>query len=126
MKDCKTRALLFEFQYLFGLAVKQSSQCLFGELFFSLEREWPSPADLCCLLQLLDELEGRQAGGGKVVDYHSCELFPERWFDAVFVLRTDTKYLFDRLKERYVFSILTCIILKSCLRIIPEQFLNGV
>lgn len=105
-------------------AIYHHNVCL--ESCSSREREWPSPADLCCLLQLLDELEGRQAGGGKVVDYHSCELFPERWFDAVFVLRTGTKYLFDRLKERYVFSILTCIVLKSCLRIIPEQFLNGV
>lgn len=50
--------------------------------------------------QLLDELEGRLAPGGKIIDFHSCELFPERWFDAVFVLRTDTKYLFDRLKAR--------------------------
>ncbi|XP_046662433.1 adenylate kinase isoenzyme 6 isoform X2 [Homalodisca vitripennis] len=50
--------------------------------------------------KLLDELEGRVASGGKIVDYHSSELFPERWFDAVYVLRADTKHLFDRLKER--------------------------
>ncbi|XP_054278120.1 adenylate kinase isoenzyme 6-like [Macrosteles quadrilineatus] len=50
--------------------------------------------------KLLDELETRVAPGGKILDYHSCEFFPERWFDAVYVLRTDTKYLFDRLKAR--------------------------
>lgn len=91
------------FRYLFGLVVKQASQLPFREFYPSWR--WPSPADRCCLLQLLDELEGRQAGGGKVVDYHSCELFPERWFDAVFVLRTDTKHLFDRLKARYIIFI---------------------
>lgn len=106
------------FRYLFGLVVKQASQLPFREFYPSWR--WPSPADRCCLLQLLDELEGRQAGGGKVVDYHSCELFPERWFDAVFVLRTDTKHLFDRLKARYsfLFSTLTCNVMKPLLRII--------
>ncbi|XP_046686104.1 adenylate kinase isoenzyme 6-like [Homalodisca vitripennis] len=44
-------------------------------------------------VKLLDELEGRVASGGKIVDYHSSELFPERWFDAVYVLRADTKTL---------------------------------
>lgn len=50
--------------------------------------------------KLLDELEGRVADGGKIVDYHSCELFPERWFDAVFVLRTNNTILYNRLSER--------------------------
>ena len=35
-----------------------------------------------------------------VVDFHSCELFPERWFDLVVVLRVDTDKLCDRLSER--------------------------
>lgn len=38
--------------------------------------------------------------GGKIVDYHGAELFPERWFDIVFVLRTNNTILYDRLKER--------------------------
>lgn len=38
--------------------------------------------------------------GGNVVDYHSAELFPEAWFDIVFVLRTDNTCLYDRLKAR--------------------------
>jgi len=50
--------------------------------------------------RLLDELEPRMAGGGNVVDYHGCDFFPERWFDIVFVLRTDNKLLYDRLVKR--------------------------
>eukprot|EP00547_Thalassionema_nitzschioides_P014669 CAMPEP_0194236204 /NCGR_PEP_ID=MMETSP0158-20130606/3524_1 /TAXON_ID=33649 /ORGANISM="Thalassionema nitzschioides, Strain L26-B" /LENGTH=182 /DNA_ID=CAMNT_0038969911 /DNA_START=15 /DNA_END=560 /DNA_ORIENTATION=- len=39
-------------------------------------------------------------GLGVVCDYHSCELFPERWFDLVLVLRAKTDVLFDRLSKR--------------------------
>ncbi|KNC74533.1 hypothetical protein SARC_12924 [Sphaeroforma arctica JP610] len=53
-----------------------------------------------CPSQLLDGLEPLLAKGGCVVDYHSCELFPERWFDLVIVLRTDTAHLYDRLLAR--------------------------
>jgi adenylate kinase len=38
--------------------------------------------------------------GGCVVDFHTCGLFPERWFDLVLVLRADTNVLYDRLKKR--------------------------
>lgn len=55
--------------------------------------------------------------GGNIVDYHSCDFFPgkfffkfysgvavtqitERWFDIVFVLRADNTTLYDRLKSR--------------------------
>jgi len=37
---------------------------------------------------------------GIVIDYHSCDLFPERWFDLVLVLRADTHVLYDRLLKR--------------------------
>uniref|UniRef100_A0A1I8JMI9 Adenylate kinase isoenzyme 6 homolog n=1 Tax=Macrostomum lignano TaxID=282301 RepID=A0A1I8JMI9_9PLAT len=50
--------------------------------------------------RLLDDLEERLADGGCVVDYHSAELFPERWFQAVFVLRTENSLLYQRLKAR--------------------------
>ena len=40
------------------------------------------------------------ADGGKVVDFHSCEFFPERWFDLVLVLQADTDVLYDRLVAR--------------------------
>lgn len=38
---------------------------------------------------------------GNIVEYHSCEFFPERWFDAVIVLRADTTLLYDRLQKRW-------------------------
>jgi adenylate kinase len=48
---------------------------------------------------------GEQGGesrgvGGIVMDYHSSDLFPERWFDLVLVLRCDTAVLYDRLTAR--------------------------
>jgi adenylate kinase len=45
-------------------------------------------------------MEPMMAEGGNVVDYHSCELFPERWFDLVLVTRVDNTTLYDRLTER--------------------------
>lgn len=37
---------------------------------------------------------------GIVADYHACELFPERWFDLILVLRAKTDVLYDRLTAR--------------------------
>jgi len=50
--------------------------------------------------RLLDEIEDQMDEGGKIVDYHGCDFFPQRWFDIVFVLRTDNTALYDRLKNR--------------------------
>jgi len=50
--------------------------------------------------KLLDLMEPMLKEGGCVVDFHSPELFPERWFDLVLVLRTDTEILYDRLTQR--------------------------
>lgn len=55
---------------------------------------------VCLIFQLLDIMEGMMEKGGNIVDYHGCELFPERWFDAVFVIRTNNTALFDRLTAR--------------------------
>ncbi|RXG72599.1 Adenylate kinase isoenzyme 6 [Armadillidium vulgare] len=38
--------------------------------------------------------------GGKVIDYHSCDFFPERFFDIIFVLRVNNTILYDRLAAR--------------------------
>lgn len=38
--------------------------------------------------------------GGNIVEYHSCDFFPERWFDAVFVVQCNNTTLYDRLEER--------------------------
>ncbi|EFA83814.1 hypothetical protein PPL_02882 [Heterostelium album PN500] len=50
--------------------------------------------------KVCDELEETMNQGGIIVDHHGCEWFPERWFDLVIVLRTDTKILNERLKKR--------------------------
>lgn len=54
------------------------------------------------LLDLMETLfqECADENMGIVADYHSCELFPERWFDLVLVLRTNTDVLYDRLDKR--------------------------
>lgn len=54
------------------------------------------------LLDLMENLfqECADDNVGIVADYHSCELFPERWFDLILVLRTNTEVLYDRLTER--------------------------
>jgi len=58
-------------------------------------------------MQVIDELEERMSKGGNIVDYHSCEFFPERWFDIVFVLRTDNTILYKRLQQRSV-DVISC------------------
>ncbi|XP_071571746.1 adenylate kinase isoenzyme 6 [Temnothorax nylanderi] len=50
--------------------------------------------------KLLNSMKGPMSEGGKIVDYHSADFFPERWIDIVFVLRTDNTILYDRLKDR--------------------------
>lgn len=52
--------------------------------------------------QLLDYLEERAISeeGGSILDWHACDLFPERWIDLVVVLRCDSTVLYDRLTAR--------------------------
>lgn len=50
--------------------------------------------------QLCDELEDMMTEGGVILDYHSCDFFPERWFDLVVVLQAETSVLYDRLTAR--------------------------
>jgi adenylate kinase len=50
--------------------------------------------------QFIDDLDAQMVAGGNVLDYHTCEWFPERWFDLVVVLRADTEQLYDRLTAR--------------------------
>ena len=54
------------------------------------------------LLDLMEPIidEAGEEGVGCVVDFHVCEIFPERWFDLVLVLRSKTEVLFDRLTTR--------------------------
>lgn len=50
--------------------------------------------------KLLDELEPLASAGGVILDWHTCDLFPERWPDLVVVLRCDHTKLWDRLEKR--------------------------
>ena len=50
--------------------------------------------------KVIDDLEDVMAEGGVIVEHHVVDFFPERWFDIVFVLRTDNKILYDRLEAR--------------------------
>lgn len=50
--------------------------------------------------KLLDSLEEDLREGGAVVDWHCCDIFPERLIDLVVVLKTDTSTLFERLQKR--------------------------
>ena len=65
--------------------------------------------------QVCDALEEIVCHGGCLVDYHSCDFFPERshtcishsfshflvrWFDLILVLQTDNTLLYDRLAKR--------------------------
>ena len=48
-----------------------------------------------------DELEALMSQrGGIILEFHSCDFFPERWFDLIVLLRCDNTQLFDRLQER--------------------------
>ncbi|KAF4623069.1 hypothetical protein D9613_001931 [Agrocybe pediades] len=50
--------------------------------------------------RLLDELEPIVAEGGLILDWHTCEIYPERWADLVVVLRCDHTKLWERLEKR--------------------------
>jgi len=50
--------------------------------------------------QVIDEIDETMKEGGNLVDYHGCDFFPERWFDIIFVLRTNNTSLYERLEKR--------------------------
>jgi len=50
--------------------------------------------------RICDAIEERMEAGGVIVDYHGADLFPERWFDLVIVLRSDNSVLYSRLESR--------------------------
>ncbi|XP_006454455.1 hypothetical protein AGABI2DRAFT_189728 [Agaricus bisporus var. bisporus H97] len=50
--------------------------------------------------KLLDELELIVADGGVILDWHTCDIFPERWPDLVVVLRCDHTIVWERLEKR--------------------------
>lgn len=50
--------------------------------------------------KVCDELEDVMASRNNVVDFHSSDFFPERWFDLIIVLRASNDTLFPRLQAR--------------------------
>ncbi|KAJ8597015.1 P-loop containing nucleoside triphosphate hydrolase protein [Rhizopogon salebrosus TDB-379] len=46
------------------------------------------------------ELEPLASAGGIILDWHTCEIFPERWADLVIVLCCNHTMLWDRLEKR--------------------------
>mmetsp|Transcript_20740 Transcript_20740/g.50892 ORF Transcript_20740/g.50892 Transcript_20740/m.50892 type:complete len:188 (-) Transcript_20740:240-803(-) len=50
--------------------------------------------------KICDELEDTMVEGGNIVDFHTSDFFPERWFHLVVVLRASTQNIFDRLSNR--------------------------
>jgi adenylate kinase len=48
-----------------------------------------------------DELEPLMSEkGGIILEFHSSNFFPERWFDIVVLLRSENQQLYDRLEKR--------------------------
>ncbi|KAF8921355.1 P-loop containing nucleoside triphosphate hydrolase protein [Mucidula mucida] len=81
-----------------GTGKSTHAQILERGLFEEYDDEWQSHTvdeD-----KLLDELEPIVAEGGIVLDWHTCEAFPERWADLVVVLRCDHTKLWERLEKR--------------------------
>ncbi|GBC20971.2 uncharacterized protein OCT59_005352 [Rhizophagus irregularis] len=81
--------------------------------------------------KVVDELEDIVSKGGNIVDYHSCDLFPERWFDLVLVLRTDITILYDRLEKRgypqkKITENIDCEIFQVILEEAKESYANEI
>ena len=47
-----------------------------------------------------DELEPLMQEGGVILEFHSVDFFPERWFQLIVCLRCNNTLLYDRLQER--------------------------
>ena len=52
--------------------------------------------------QARDVPNDSDARGGLILDWHTCDAWPERWVDLVIVLRCDHQLVWKRLEKRYV------------------------
>eukprot|EP01100_Stratorugosa_tubuloviscum_P008555 TRINITY_DN3566_c0_g1_i3.p1 TRINITY_DN3566_c0_g1~~TRINITY_DN3566_c0_g1_i3.p1 ORF type:complete len:107 (-),score=48.44 TRINITY_DN3566_c0_g1_i3:133-453(-) len=69
--------------------------------------------------------------GNNVVDFHSSDFFPERWFDLVVVLRADTSVLYDRLEKKGFAPVkiqenIQCEIMQICLEEAASSYKNEI
>lgn len=83
------------------------------------------------LLDYMEEVMSNYATTGYVVDYHSSELFPERWFDFVVCLGTDNDVLFERLSkrgysEKKIQENVECEIFQVCLQEAQDSYDRGI
>ncbi|CUM49977.1 uncharacterized protein AC631_00867 [Debaryomyces fabryi] len=81
--------------------------------------------------KLLDSLEPDLEKGGILVDWHCCDIFPERLIDLVVVLRTDNKILYERLnkrgyKENKIQENLDCEIMEVILQDARESYIPEI
>lgn len=53
-------------------------------------------------LRQAKEAEEGEERGGLILDWHTCDVWPERWVDLVVVLRCDHSVLWERLEKRFV------------------------
>lgn len=75
---------------------------------------------------VLDELEGPMSDGGIVLDHHSCDWFPERWFQMAVVLHTRTDVLYDRLTGRgYSRTKLDANMEAEIMQVVAEEAVNS-
>lgn len=51
-------------------------------------------------MEVLDEIEPMTVEGGLILDWHTCDAYPEAWVDLVVVLRCDHTLLWERLEAR--------------------------
>lgn len=67
-----------------------------------LYKEWDEKYDVPIFDEdmVCDELEPLMQNGGIILEFHSCNFFPERWFQLVVLLRCNNTELFDRLQAR--------------------------
>ncbi|CAH2296943.1 adenylate kinase isoenzyme 6 [Pelobates cultripes] len=79
-------------------ALVLNASCSLGNLYEGYDEEYDCP--ILDEDRVIDELEDQMSEGGVILDYHGCDFFPERWFQIVFVLRTDNSLLYERLESR--------------------------
>ncbi len=80
---------------------------------------------------VLDYLEPFMGSGGIVMDFHGSDFFPQRYFDFVFVLRTQNKILYERLKgrnytEEKINGNVECEIFEECKQEALESYDNNI
>ncbi len=82
--------------------------------------------------KVCDELEDIMQQQNVIVDFHTCDFFPERWFTLVVVLRASTHELYSRLEKRFVavlrvtlFFLISRVLQRLLREVLSVQRLRG-